>query len=371
LDPVYGTSAQPFNGNLLLYTNNTLVDPNLKSPFNTSTEGGFDVKFLNNRLGLSFTYYNEQRKDDIVGISIPSATGYSSFQTNAGTSTRKGVEISIDGDVLKNPDGLNWNVLFNFAKNTTTTDELPAGQESMIAPGGAGAFGFVTVVHEKGSDWGQLRGTAIKRDANGTPVLQANGKYDVEFNQYLGSVLPDFTGGIVNRFGYKGLTLAVAIDYQKGGKFFSLTEQWGGYSGLTEETASINDNGKNVRDDVAEGGGVHVTGVDNNGAAVDMYVDALSYYGQFYANRLSEPFIHNGDYVKLRDINLSYDLKRIVKVDFVKALTIGFVARNLALLSVAKDNVHRWDPSTMSQRYGENGQLPNTRSYGFNLMVRF
>ena len=376
LDPVFGTSSQPFNGKLLVYSSNTLVDPNLKSPTNTSTEGGFDLKFMNNRVGLSFTYYSELREDDIIGISIPSATGYSSFQTNAGKSIRNGIEISIDGDVLKNPDGLNWNVLFNFTKRSSNIDELPAGQESMIAPinnGGAAtaAFGFVTIVHEKGNNWGQLRGTAIKRDANGTPVILANGKYDVEFNQYLGSVLPDFFGGMVNRFGYKGLTLAIAIDYQKGGKFFSLTEQWGGYSGLTEETASINDNGKNVRDDVAEGGGVHVTGVDNSGSPVDMYVDALTYYNQFYANRLTEPFIHNADYIKLRDINLSYDLKRIVKANFIKGLTIGFVARNLALLSVAKDNVHRWDPSTMSQRYGENGQLPNTRSYGVNLMVRF
>lgn len=372
LNPVYGTSSQAYQGETVLqYTPNTLIDPNLAPALNTSVEGGFDVRFLSNRLGLSFTYYNEERAGDILPITVPSSSGYSSYVTNSGVSTRRGVEIAIDGEVLKSVNGFSWNVLVNFASNKTTVDELPAGQLSMIAPGGAAAFGFVTMTHELGSEWGQLRGAAIKRDADGNAVLQANGNYDIEFNQYLGSVLPDFQGGIVNRFGYKGFSLAVSIDFQKGGRFFSLTEQWGQYSGLLEETAASNDKGNNVRDDVAEGGGVHVKGVDSNGDPVDMYVPALQYYNQFIGNRLAEPFVHSASYMKLREVNLSYDLKRIVKVGFVKGATIGIVGRNLALFGLSKDNVHRWDPSTMAERFGEDGQLPPTRSYGVNLTVRF
>ena len=241
----------------------------------------------------------------------------------------------------------------------------------MTAPGGSGAFGFVTMTHELGNDWGQLRGTRIKRDDNGQPILQANGNYDFELNQYLGSVQPDFYGGIVNRFDFKGIQLVVNIDYQKGGKFFSLTEQWGQYSGLLEETAAINDKGMNVRDAVADGGGVHVTGVDANGESVDMYVDALQYFGQFYGNRLAEPFVHNKSYVKVREIALSYDLKQVLNVGFIKGASIGLVARNVALFGLDEANVHRWDPQSMSNRFGENALLPQTRSYGINLNLRF
>jgi TonB-linked SusC/RagA family outer membrane protein len=373
LEPVYTTGNQAFQGDkIMMYTPNTLVDPNLTTPLSTSVEGGFDTRFLRNRLGLSFTYYSEVRKDDILPIQIPSTTGYSSYVTNAGQTTRRGVEISIDGDVIKSSSGLKWNVLFNFGTYNTVVDELPAGQQSMTAPGGAGAFGFVAMTHELGNKWGQLRGTAIKRDADGNPVLNANGTYAVEFNQYLGSVIPDFSGGLVNTLNYKGVSLIVSIDYQKGGNFFSLTEQWGGYSGLTEETAAVNDNGFNVRDDVAEGGGVRVIGVNANGDAVDMYIPALRYFGQFYGNRLAEPYVRDASFIKLRDIIISYDLKqKLGNLKFIKGATVGLVGRNLALIAVSKENIHRWDPSILSQRYGENGQLPGTRSYGVNLTLRF
>src|SRR5690606_37132969 len=261
LDPVYGTSSQAFQGtNIMTFTPNSVVNPNLVSPNNTIVEGGLDARLLENRLGFSFTYFKEERKDDIVGIDIPSATGFTSFVTNAGISQRSGIEISLDGDVIKSPSGFRWNVLFNFAKLKSEIVELPADQPAMTAPGGSVAFGFVTMAHQKGNGWGQLRGTAIKRDDQGRPILQSNGNYDFVLNQYLGTVQPDFWGGIVNRFDYKGISLVVNVDYQKGGKFFSLTEQWGQYSGLLEETAALNEKGMNVRDALvaADGSTTHI-----------------------------------------------------------------------------------------------------------------
>ena len=227
------------------------------------------------------------------------------------------------------------------------------------------------MVHELGNNWGQLRGTSYKRDDNGEIIIQPNGLYATEQNQFLGSVLPDFTGGIINTLSYKGFSLLAALDYQVGGNFFSLTEMWGSYSGLTEETAVMNDRGANVRDALTDNGGVHVTGVDESGAAYDDYVDALSYFGQWYGNRLAEPFVHDASFLKLRDISLSYDFTRLINSNFVKGLTVSVVGRNLALIAVSKDNVHRWDPSELSQTYGENGQLPGTRSYGVNLRLTF
>ncbi len=372
IDPTFTTEDQAFQGTNIVMSNPTqAVDPNIKPSTNTSIELGFDTRWFDRRFGLSLTYYDENRKDEIIPISISRASGYDTYLTNAGKSTRKGVEITFDGDIFRSRDGFNWNLLVNFAQNNTIVDELPADLTSITAPGGRGAFGFVTMRHELGDNWGQLYGTGFKYDDNGNKIIQPNGLYATVQDQFLGSVLPDFTGGIINTLSYKGFTVLASMDYQVGGKFFSLTENWGNYSGLLEETAAINDKGKNVRDAIADGGGVHVTGVDESGASVDTYVDAQTYFGQWYSNRLAEPFIHNASYLKLRDVSLSYDFTKILNIKYIQGLSLSFVGRNLALIAVAKDNIHRWDPSELSQTYGENGQLPGTRSYGFNLRVTF
>ncbi|WP_266203243.1 SusC/RagA family TonB-linked outer membrane protein [Pontibacter kalidii] len=377
INPVYSLGSQPWGGsNLLVYSKTLLVDPNIKPALNTSFEAGFDLRFINNRIGASFTYYDETRKDEIIPVSISTTTGYSDFLTNAGASSRKGVEVAIDGDVFKSDNSFNWNILVNYARNRTTVDELPEGLDAISAPGGSDDWEFVTVTHELGSNWGQLRGIGFATDENGNRIVNENGLYVTEANKYFGSVLPDFTGGILNRFSYKGLSLTAAIDFQKGGKFFSLSEQWGYYSGLLEETASINDKGNNVRDAVADGGGVHVVGVTPNGEAVDTYIEGIDYYQQFNANSIAEPFVHDASFIKLRDVNLSYDLSSLfkdgaLKNNVIKGATIGVVGRNLWLMSVSDDNFHRWDPSELSQTYGENAQLPGTKSYGVNVRLTF
>ena len=96
-------------------------------------------------------------------------------------------------------------------------------------------------------------GTAIKR-VNGAPVLDpSTGAYITEQNHDFGSVVPKVTGGLINTLTYKNFTLNFNIDYQVGGKFFSLSEMWGTYSGLLAPTAATNDKGMNVRDDVSLG----------------------------------------------------------------------------------------------------------------------
>ncbi len=371
INPIYPIAQKPFNTSVLMYNPTTLVDPNLRPAVNSSFEAGFDIKVLKNRASLSFTYFNENRKDEIIAVSIPKTSGYNDFLTNAGESARSGVEISLSGDVIKLDNGFTWNSMLNFATADVKVKALPGDLKAIAGPGGSDDWAFASVIHQLDGKWGQLRGKGFVRDASGNIVLEPNGMYQSQTNVYFGSVLPDFTGGFINSFSFKGATLQVAMDYQKGGKFFSLSEMWGEYSGLLEATASINDKGKNVRDAVAEGGGVHVKGVDENGAVVDTYVEGYDYYQQFQTNTIAEPYIHNASFIKLRDISLTYDLSKLFNSKFIKGATIGVVGRNLARFGLAKDNVHRWDPSELSGTYGESGQLPGTRSYGVNVKLTF
>ena len=376
IDPVYPTGSNPYqmsNGTLVaqMYTYTQKVDPNLKPAINTSYEFGFDLKFFQNRLGLDFTYYNEKRNDEIIGVSMSRATGYSSSLINAGESERSGVEVVVTGTPVKTRN-FNWDIVVNWAKNNTKINELPGDLDAITAPGGTVAFGFVSMYHSLGDNWGQLRGTAIARDENGNPIIQDNGLYKTNPGQYLGSVLPDWTGGIINTFTFKGVSLAASIDYQKGGKFFSLTEMWGEYSGLLEETAATNEKGANVRDDLDKDGGVHVIGVKEDGSVYDDYVEAHSYYSQWYSNKLAEPFVHDASYLKLRELALSYQLpSKLFANNFIGGINLGVVARNVWLISVSSENKHKWDPSELSQTYGENAQLPGVRSFGFNVRLTF
>jgi hypothetical protein len=74
----------------------------------------------------------------------------------------------------------------------------------------------------------------------------------------------------------------------------------------------------------------------------------------------------------LREISLVVYLPgNILGNSFIKGASIGLLGRNLWLISVAEDNIHRWDPSELSQSYGEDAQFPGTRSYGFNIKLTF
>ncbi|TRZ44281.1 SusC/RagA family TonB-linked outer membrane protein [Robertkochia solimangrovi] len=373
LNQVYPLGDDLYNGKVLQYDRSQLIDPNISPALNSSYEIGLDLKFFQNRIGLNATYYNETREGEIIPITISTGTGYADYLTNAGESNRKGIELALDVDIFRNPDGFNWNLVANWSTNKSEVISLPGDLNSIdgLSSGGADDWAFVNFVHRPGEEWGQLRGRGIAKDDAGNPIVRADGSYDYVDDQYFGSVLPDFTGGFVNTFRYKNWSLMAALDYQKGGKFFSLSEMWGGYSGLTAETATINNNGNNIRDAVADGGGVNVVGVSPDGTPVDTYVEAVDYFGQFQSNSIAEPFIHNADYIKLRDVSLTYTLPGSMVNDFFQSASISFIARNLWLISVADDNVHNWDPSEMSQVYGENAQLPSTRSFGMNLKLTF
>ncbi|UAB84655.1 SusC/RagA family TonB-linked outer membrane protein [Zunongwangia sp. SCSIO 43204] len=373
LNPAYPLGNDLYNGQVLEYDRAQLINPNIEPAMNTSFEVGMDLRFLNNRLGFNATYYNETRENEIIPISISSGTGYTSYLTNAGESEREGLELAIDADVIKT-DNFRWNILANWATNNSQIVSLP-GDLTTLEPfsgtTGTPAFGGVNFIHRVGEDWGQLRGRGFVYDDAGNRVIGEDGMFEYQDDVSFGSVLPDFTGGLVNTLQYKNFSLVASLDFQKGGKFYSLSEMWGQYSGLTANTAGLNDRGELQRNAVADNGGVHVVGVDESGSPVDTYVEAYDYHSQFQAGNIAEPYVHDASYLKLRDVSLSYRIPGNVVSNVFDSATISVIGRNLWLIAVSSDNTHEWDPSELSQRYGENAQLPSTRSIGMNVQLTF
>ena len=373
----YNLNQYQWNGNILLTANDILPDPSLKGSLITTFEIGTELRFLKNRFGLNITYYNETNAQQPVTINVDAVSGFTGKVINTATVKRQGLEFTLNGTLIKTKD-FTWTATKTFGwliKNPVT--KIVDGQ-SKIQPGGwGGAFGTngAQAYQLLNQDWGQLIGGGLKKADNGRPLVDPmSGLYVTGDPQYnWGSIVPKITGGFQSLFTYKDVTLNVSLDYQFGGHFYSLTETWGMFSGLSDYTAKNNDRGKSVRDPLIDGGGVHVTGVssDDGITPVDTYVEAHAYFQNFFNSKIADPFVHKLSYVKLRELSLGYNLpvkKWGVTSKWLQSANLSVVARNPWLIYSASRN---FDPSEISNPYGEDGQLPPVRSLGFNLSVKF
>lgn len=358
-------------GNFLIAEPNTLVDPTLRGATNDEKEIGLEMRFAKNLFGFNVTYWDRTNKDFPVNVAIPGQTGYTGIRTNAGEIAKTGIDVQVFINPIRTKN-LDWNI-------TGTWGRLLKNEVVSIAPGitrivsASGAFSGSSaayMVSEVGQPWGQIFGGGIKR-INGVPQLDANGLFIRQADTKFGSSLPDYTGGVQNTFNiFKNFTLNVNIDFQYGGKFFSLSDHWGTFSGLTARTAVLNDKGNSVRDDVADGGGVHVFGVDATGKAVDKYVEAQTYFHQFRNASISEDNIYDLSFVKLRELSFGYRIpvEKLSIGKYVKSAVFSVVSRNPWLIWTKNRD---FDPSEISNTYGEDGQFPGSRSVGVNLRVGF
>ncbi|MBK7884352.1 MAG: SusC/RagA family TonB-linked outer membrane protein [Chitinophagaceae bacterium] len=372
LGTYYTPDPNLFNGNFIMSEPNILVDPKLQGATNSEKEIGLETRFLKNRLGFNVTYWDRTNKNFPVNISVSPSSGYTATRTNAGEIAKTGVDLQFFAKPLK-MNNLEWDITATWGRLLRNeVVSISPGITRLVSASGAfsGSFAAYTV-SEVGKPWGQMFGTGIKR-LNGQPVLDAGGFFVPQADVNYGSVLPKYTGGVQNSFNiYKNFTVNVNIDYSYGGKFFSLSDFFGSFSGLTARTAVLNDKGNSIRDAVADGGGVHVFGVDEEGKAVDHYVDALSYFHQFASSNISEQSIYDLTFVKMREVSIGYKIPvdKIGGVSkYVQNATFSVISRNPWLIYA---KTRDFDPSEISGVNGEEGQFPGTRSIGVNLRVGF
>lgn len=365
---LYSIGANQWNGNPLMSANNSLTDPGITGYTTTQKEIGIDLKFLKNRIGASFTYWNGDDKDFVTNLTINGASGFTGLVTNAGLITKRGYNVQLTGRPVWNKD-FKVEVTANLGiLDDNKVVEIAEGIERTTAIDGRWGTTGPYMLHQVGQQWGQMYGNGIKR-INGQPILNSSGGYVNDPNTFFGGVLPKYTGGGQLQVQYKSFTLSANMNYQVGGKFFSLSEMWGSFSGLTARTATINDKGNPIRDAVADGGGVHVFGVDATGKAVDYYVEAQDHFHNLYNNRTFDPYIYDLTFVKLSEVSLGYQLP-VAKwgINWLQNATLSLVARNPLLIYAKTDS---FDPSEIANVSGESGNLPGTRGFGFNLKIGF
>ncbi len=353
-----------------------LNNPNIKPSFANAYEAGIDLRFLNNRLGVDFTYYQQKNKDQIISLGVPGASGYSTTVVNAGLIENKGFELSLTGKPF---DGkmFSWNTTLNFARNRSKVKELYPGIDVYQLDANTYSSVSIFLNAKVGEAFGSLVGQAYKRDpATGKILLDASNLPQFVTNYNFGSVLPKFTGGFLNTFRIWKIDLSAMIDFQSGGQFFSWTKMLAVKSGQAQETALLNDKGFNVRDPLASGGGVRVDGISAaTGQEVTAYVDARSYFRNTIGTRIYEEWLFDASYVKLREVSIGYTFEKTLldKTPF-RAAKLAFIARNPRMLwQKAPKGL---EPSELSYGSGsiswlEKGEFQTVRSYGVSLNLTF
>jgi TonB-linked SusC/RagA family outer membrane protein len=368
LDPVYNSRAN-FGSNPLVTVANVINNPNLKPESTSSYEVGTELKFFKNRVSLDATYYKSTTKDQIASVDQSSTTGYTSRILNVGTIENNGIELSLNTTPILTRD-FQWDLGINFARNRNKVKELIDGVDNIRLAN----FPFsVSIQAQEGQPYGVIVGTDYTYDANGNKLVNQDGFYVPTATPVaLGSVLADFTGGATTSLTYKNISLSILVDYQSGGNLFSLSNMWGKYSGILQETTEggVRENGV-VVSGVYEEGSV-VNGEDVSGQPNKSNIGAIDHFFENGGYVIARADLYDASYIKLREARLSWNLPKKWFNNKVQNMSFSVVGRNLAILF---KNIPNIDPeaaiSASNIQGSEGGQLPTERSIGFNLTIGF
>jgi len=359
LAPVYGLSTQPFGPTTVGFLPGTLKNPNIKSEATEGTEFGVDVKLFNNKLRFNATYYDQTSTDLVVPVQISRASGYSNVIDNVGEMRNKGIELQLDATVIDSGDW-KFNIGVNFAKNDNKVVSLGGDLETLIL----GSQWNMTLEAIPGESYGSIVGTAWERSPSGEIVFENGLPKIAPGTKILGNIAPDWTGGLNLNLKYKNFSLSTLVDAKIGGDIHSMTTTWGNFAGALSGTVHGRETGIVGNGVMLDGNGVYVP---NN-----VVRTAESFNKAFYDNSIVESAVFDASYVKLRQIALSYKLpSKLIEKSMFKNISVSLVGRNLAILH---KNVPHIDPeSAFSSANGaqgmEFGQIPSTRTIGFNVKV--
>ena len=347
------------------YENKKIANSTLKPEITTGTELGLDLRFLKGRLGLDLTYYDQESRNQILGVEISKASGYDSRILNAGRISNKGLEIVLTGSPVRLSNGFNWETTLNFSRNRNKVIELAEGLTTYVLYSRQGLNSEARV----GQPYGTLFGIGFEHAPDGQVIYGANGYPVVSSTpRALGNVQPNWTGGWQNTFSYKGIVVSALIDVRSGGSLFDEGTGTARWTGQYAETALGREEG------VIGKGVVNIgTAESPNYVPNTVIVPANPFYGYNNPRRYHEAAIFDASYVKLREVTLGYQIPAALLSRIrVRSAKISLVGRNVLMLF---KNTPHIDPE--ADRYGSNaqgfayGELPSSRSMGVNLNLAF
>lgn len=363
-------------------------NPNLIPEIQESWEIGGELRFLRGRIGLDYTYYHSETKNQIGSPRLAQSGGYIFSTLNAGTVINKGMEIALNGKVLSQKN-FGWDATLNFSYNKGRLGAFIPGVQYFYPTDVQ--FGTVKAASiPNGGYFLGIIGQPYLHEVDAKGVENPNGRYQIDVTTGLykinpnlpvvGNREPEFIAGFNNTFRYKKLSLSFLLDIRKGGDVFNGTEYFMVLNGLSKKTLLNN------RQSVTLAGVSSKTGADTSityNAGQSYTIGTTTYAGtnmiqQYWSNYAanSKNFITSVDWVKLRSLTLTYDFTGLLKnQNIIKGITATATGTNLLTWT----NYKGMDPE-VSAAGGTGGSgstgidylgVPAVSTFTFGLNLRF
>jgi len=337
-DPI---SIDSFGGGFRL--DNNLGNPNLKPELKTEWEIGTDLRFFNNDLTFSFTYYNNKIEDILLNVSLSPSSGFSTQYGNFGAMENQGYEIDIGWNAIQKDD-LTLNASLNWSKNQNEVTDL-YGTTFVDMSSGASVKSVAIV----GYPLGALFGTGSRTNPDGSFDLDQNGfpQLTSEF-VVLGDPNPDWRGALGLNLIYKKFNLNLVVEHSQGGDFAPRTLHVLKRFGTTEETnnrVTLTEPLVNVKGTTFPTGSVIRGNIEDFGGG-DVLLEEQWYRrdigGGFGDNQAYNFSIYDATWTKVRELSLSYTLDSPSLKTSVGLNSIRFTLTGRNLINI--NNIPGIDP---------------------------
>lgn len=365
---------------------NTLANSNLMPENTFSWEAGTNLGFWDNRLEVDFTWYDAYTVNQIMRVKTALSSGWSDRWINSGELSNKGFEIQVNGSLLDKTDGLQWDVTFNMSKNISEVISLYADEyqqvENLVLK--TSVMDWAIVEARVGGEFGEIYGIDYARDEKGNILVDKAGFGMKGEYKKLGSINPDFIGGISNNLSFKNFYLSFLIDFQVGGEYYSHSSLYRdlfgtGVSSLEgrEEWYSTHQGfGHFLPIPGVFPDGYIQDGVNaETGQPNDIPIQPIFRHVETMVNRgIVTDYIMDATNVRLREVVFGYNIPAgWLDNTFIARANLSLVGRNLFFLYLATEKI---DPEAgfNAGSFGsafELNTMPGTRSFGFNLNLSF
>jgi TonB-linked SusC/RagA family outer membrane protein len=357
------SSGVNWMNNTSLYYPGTLVSPDLKPETSSSFETGFDVRILQNRLGLDVTYFYTLDFNNIIGVPISGTSGFSSRLMNANEYEKKGVEVVLRATPVKKKE-FQWDVVANLGQVKTYIKKIEIGDR----------IGY----RQEGDRMDELWVDVWMRNQDGELIIGDNGiNVKDPFPRMIGFNSPDWSWGIQNTFRYGLVSLFIGIDGRIGGLMESKTIRNMWWAGVHPESVNEYREASNAGEATYVAEGVVITGgsveYDAEGIIISdtrqyapntKAVNYENYITTFHSRSYGNHY-YDETFLKLRELNISFSFpQKWLARTSIRQASASVVGRNLALLSKVK----YIDPDSGGDL---SMQTPSMKSIGVNFSITF
>lgn len=303
----------------------------LKPEITRQRDLGVEFKFLKNRLGFDFTAYSLKSRDQILAARTSYLTGYVLKFINGGLVQNKGIELQVTGTPVKRKN-FNWDVTVNFDRNVGEILEMPKGLP-FYYDSDTWMYGNARSQAYQGAFTGNLAGYNFQKNTNGQMLIDPATGYPITNStfQNIADRQPDFKIGVINNFTIGDFNVGFNLDIRKGGDVFNANEMYLYTIGLSKKTLD--------RETPRVIQGVLNDGLQNTSTPTLNNIALTPYYTQaFYtttANVSEADFIESVDWVRLRDLSISYRFSDALlkKINFFKQVVFTVSGQDLFLIT--------------------------------------